>query len=356
MFKNKITLIIFALIVIVAAFTTSQVLAFKSIESANQENASAKNEIQMLDETIKKLNNALLNAHGEIQTNKEQIEKYQEILNAWKNATKDVNEAVSRILSAYDEVSGKECLYPEKSLVGIEDKMMDAVYGAIRSTTPLELAKSFEKEISQLVKSRFDKVLESKIEKIEKNGIEYPDDEAAATDLAKYFGDLNKNPQIAEKFAEMGLTTKVGEVFLSFENAKNDYNYRTALIKSIRESIDRLNKADPKVTHDEIAQLNTLIDELLATSESLESLNTSNKNYVNLLALVRLLPRKNEAFAEIKSTYDTYYTQANGNRDLIISLVEIKDAALNDIESAKSLEEIENHLQKAKEKFAKCFK
>jgi hypothetical protein len=151
-----------------------------------------------------------------------------------------VNEAVSCILSAYDEVLGKECLFSAENLDGVEDKMMDAVYGAIRSTTPLDIAKKFEGEIAELVKLRFDKIVESKIEKIEKNGINYPEDESAAKELKEYCEDLFKNEDVLAQFKEIGLDAKLEEVFAALENAKKDYEYRSALIDAIREQIDFL--------------------------------------------------------------------------------------------------------------------
>ena len=362
MFKNKTALFILTLFVIVAVFATSQVIAFRSIESATKSDEAARGEIDRLEMTIETLESALEDSNKEIKdneeqikNNEEQIKKYQDILNAWKNSTNNVNEAVSRILSAYDEVLGKECLFSAENLDGVEDKMMDAVYGAIRSTTPLDIAKKFEGEISELVKLRFDKIVESKIEKIEKNGINYPEDESAAKELKEYCEDLFKNEDVLAQFKEIGLDAKLEEVFAALENAKKDYEYRSALIDAIREQIDFLYAADPDVTHEEITNLDEKVDELLSLSQPIESLNTQTTNYVELLALVRLLPYKNEAFSEVKSLYDTYYAKANGNRELIIALVDIKDAYLNAIEKSMTVEEIDALVEETRTKFISCF-
>jgi hypothetical protein len=94
---------------------------------------------------------------------------------------------------------------------------------------------------------------------------------------------------------------------------------------------------------------------LLSLSQPIESLNTQTTNYVELLALVRLLPYKNEAFSEVKSLYDTYYAKANGNRELIIALVDIKDAYLNAIEKSMTVEEIDALVEETRTKFISCF-
>jgi hypothetical protein len=87
----------------------------------------------------------------------------------------------------------------------------------------------------------------------------------------------------------------------------------------------------------------------------IDVLNTEKTNYVALLKEARLLPHKNDAFNKIKELYDTYYAMAEGERVLLIALVDIKDASLNSIEKAQSVDEIKTLTQDTINAFAKCF-
>ncbi len=147
----------------------------------------------------------------------------------------------------------------------------------------------------------------------------------------------------------------VEELHKVLEESLEKYNYLVSLVDSIRKEIDRLHTADPDVTRDEIKALDSRVDELLSQGQALSSLNTDKKDYVTLLRDARLLPDKNEAFAKIKALYDTYYAKANGDRATIIDLVEIKDASLNDVERATTVEKIQKYVVNAEKSFENCF-
>ena len=147
----------------------------------------------------------------------------------------------------------------------------------------------------------------------------------------------------------------IESLFETLQHALERYNRLIFLVDSIRLEIGRMHESDPCVTHDDIAQLNALVDELLAFEVSINVLDTEKVDYVIMLEKARLMPHKNEAFSEIKDTYDAYYLVANNDRTIIISLVEIKDLTLNAIEEANSVEEIREIVEKAKEAFKICF-
>ena len=148
----------------------------------------------------------------------------------------------------------------------------------------------------------------------------------------------------------------VEALFDTLQRAIYSYNYRVELIDYIRTEIDRIHSADPDVSHEDIAKLNLKVEELLAIETSINVINEGKTNYVALLEEARLLPYKNESFVVIKTTYDTYYEQANNDRTLILALVEIKDNSLKAIENAKSTDEIKELVEKAKSDFQNCFK
>ncbi len=556
MITNKIKLIFFIVALAIIALGVSSFLTLKSIEDAKKENDAAQLKIEELNNSLNSLQSALDSTNDEISNHEERIKKYQEIISAWSKATPNVNEAVKKITSAYEDVAKHSHLFPKDKIKGIEDDMMNAVYSVIRSTDPIALAKSFENVINKLNESRYDNIIKSEITEIKKDGVTFPEDTKAIQELRAYYNSFGENTAVIESFKAMGLdkelasieaqldadeesdlskvfesevaqikapitlqtsldkansawnalyskleesdklaestakaraqldeyTVRINQlavakeiadainskisalkvnadvetqnsidsleaeisawiekfqideantslvndlspakkayekavsslrelyeaykravegigkvnvgskdaidtafstyeaikgykdtnVLLSLENentvealfdtlqrALNSYNYRVALIDSIRAEIDRIHTADPEVSHEDIANLNLKVEELLKLEESVNVINTEKTDYVALLEEARLLPYKNEAFALVKSAYDTYYAQANNDRALILALVEIKDNSLKAIENAKSVDEINALTEKAKSDFQNCFK
>ena len=556
MITNKIKLIFFIVALAIVALGVSSFLALKSIEDAKIENENAKFKIEELNNSLNALQSALENTNDEISDHEERIKKYQEIISAWSKATPDVNNAVKKIMSAYEDVAKNSRLFPKDKIKGLEDNMMNAVYSVIRSTDPQSLADNFVKTITQLNESRYDNIIKSKITQIKKDGVTFPEDTKAINELRAYYNSFLENSAVIESFKVMGLdkeiasleaqldadeendlakafektvseiktpitlatvldtantawktlynalekddklaentakaralldtyTVRINQLKLAKEKANainskisalkiyadiatknmissleaeisawikefqiddanmslvNDltplkkayekaiadlrtlyeaykravegigkvnvgskplidaalnayeaikefkdtnallslekentvealfdtlqralysYNYRVELIDSIRTEIDRIHSADPDVSHEDIAKLNLKVEELLAIETSINVINEGKTNYVALLEEARLLPYKNEAFVVVKTTYDTYYEQANNDRTLILALVEIKDNSLKAIENAKSTDEIKELIEKAKSDFQNCFK
>lgn len=416
MLTNKFKLLVFLVVIAVAALGVTSFIALKSIEDAKAENEVAKLKIEDLNNSVNSLQSELKDTNKEISDHEDRIKKYQDIFSAWSKATPNVNEAVKKIVSAYEEIVMNAHLFPQDKIKGLEDEMMDAVYGAIRSTDPLTVAKEFETKAAKLNEVRYDNIINGKIEKIKQNGVTFPEDTVAIEELRTYYNSFLENAAIIESFREQGLdrelvslealldTDEENDLALKFEkevaSIKTPILPTTSLAKAndawsalcvaiesndtlsentlkaralldfyiarknklvdltnvIRTEIDRIHTADPDVTHDEIAALNFKVDELLSLEVSIEVLNTDKTDYVALLKEARLLPHKNDAFKEVKAAYDTYYAKANNDRDILIALVDIKDATFNAIEKAESTDEIKALVENAKINFAKCFK
>lgn len=556
MITNKIKLVFFIVALAIVALGVSSFLALKSIEDAKKENETAQLKIEELNNSLNALQSALENTNDEISDHEERIKKYQEIISAWSKATPDVNNAVKKIMSAYEDVAKNSHLFPKDKIKGLEDNMMNAVYSVIRSTDPQSLADNFVKTITQLNESRYDNIIKSKITQIKKDGVTFPEDTKAINELRAYYNSFLENSAVIESFKVMGLDKEIASLeaqldadeendlakafektvseiktpitlatvldtantawkalynalekddklaentakaralldtytvrinqltvakdkasainskisalkicadiatknmissleaevsawikefqiddanmslvndltpvkkayekavadlrtlyeaykravegigkvnvgskalidaalnayeaikefkdtnallslekentvealFDTLQRAIYSYNYRVELIDSIRTEIDRIHSADPDVSHEDIAKLNLKVEELLTLETSINVINEGTTNYVDLLEEARLLPYKNEAFAVIKTTCDTYYEQANNDRALILALVEIKDNSLKAIENAKSIDEINELTEKAKSDFQNCFK
>ena len=556
MITNKIKLVFFIVALAIVALGVSSFLALKSIEDAKKENETAQLKIEELNNSLNALQSALENTNDEISDHEERIKKYQDIISAWSKATPDVNNAVKKIMSAYEDVAKNSHLFPKDKIKGLEDNMMNAVYSVIRSTDPQSLADNFVKTITQLNESRYDNIIKSKITQIKKDGVTFPEDTKAINELRTYYKSFLGNSAVIESFKAMGLDKEIADLeaqldsdeendlakafektvseiktpitlattldaantawkafydalekddklaentakaralldtytvrinqltvakekanvinskisslkiyadiatknmirsleaevsawikefqiddanmslindiapvkkayekavadlrtlyeaykravegigkvnansksaldvafsaynaikdykdtnallslekentvealFDTLQRAFDSYNYLVALIDSVRTEIDRIHSADPDVSYDDITSLNLLVEELLTLETSINVINEGTTNYVALLEEARLLPYKNEAFAVIKTTCDTYYEQANNDRALILALVEIKDNSLKAIENAKSIDEINELTEKAKSDFQNCFK
>ena len=293
--------------------------------------------------------------------------------------------------------------------------MMDKIYSSIRSTDPLSFAKEFEKTVTEAQKLRFDNVLKAKIDNVKQNGVTFPEDTKGVSEARAYYNSFLEKAEVINSFVKTGLdkelesleealdTDEENDLAQKFENEvasikapvlpttslegahnawqallnafeKDDLlldstvkarellvfytkrvNQLVELTNFIRNEIDRLHNADPNVTHEEVARLDQSIDALLSLDVTVDVLNTDETNYAALLKEARLLPHKNDAFNKIKAVYDTYYTMAQGERELLIALVDIKDASLNSIERAQSVEEINELTKNTIEAFAKCF-
>lgn len=415
MLTKTFKFIVFVVVLAVIGLAVASFITINSIEDAKKENEDAQFKIEELKDSLNSLESALGHTNKELADHETRIEKYQEIISAWSKATPNVNEAVERITVAFEEVAENLHLYPAEKTVGIEDKMMDALYGAIRSTDPVSIAKDFETMVNKLNDVRYDNIMRNKIAKIEQNGVTFPEDKNGIEDLRAYYESFTENIAVMDSFVAMGLNKELetleglldkdeeDDLAKVFENAVQEIktpvlpttsltkandawsalcvvlecddilgentqkarelldfyfvrvNELIHLTNSIRAEIDRIHTFDPDVTHEEIDALNILVESLLSFEVTVDVLNTEKMNYVDLLNEARLLPHKNEAFEEVKMNYDAYYEEANGNRDILIALVEIKDAAFNAIETAKSVDEIKALVKGAKFAFAKYF-
>lgn len=555
MLANKTKTVVFVAIIVVLLLSVGLIVALVSVNGAQKENNLAQIKIQDLNKEIETLNSNLNDAFDDISLQEEQIKKYQEIFTAWTNSTPNVNEAIKRIMSAHSDVISHLHLFPEDKIYGLEDKMMDAIYSAIRSTEPLNVAKDFENSIALLNESRYDNIIKAKIDKIKAGGVTFPEDTSDLEALKEYFNSFSMFNDVMNSFVTMGLdkeieqieklidadeeddlakifenavteikspitletslekaniawselyfaletddtlkestqnartvldgyiarvvqlalaktvaesintriesvkvapdiTTKeliesiekqisawitkfdidkanmhlindidpikkeyanalnslhslyeafkkatldigavnvnskpsidkalkayeaikdykdtntlfnlsspntVEELYALVDKSLSDYNYLVSLINAIRIEIDRIHTADPDITHNDIAELDLMVEELASLGSPVDVINTDNVNYVSLLSKVRLLPHKNDAFYEIEASYNDYYARANGNRTLILALVKIKDEALTSVDGAKVAEEINSAVEKAKTEFEKCF-
>ena len=415
MFTNKTNWIVLVVALTVVALICSSVIAFKSIEEAKNENQMANSKIEELNNSLDVLGAALDSTNNEVLNHEEKIKNYQEILAAWSKATPDVSDAVKRITSAYEDVMVHAHLFDKVRLVGLEDEMMSAVLCAIRSNDPLSFATSFEKKVNDLNKTRFDNVFTSKVASINKNGVTFPEDEQGIKELRAYYDSFCENCAVIEAFVGFGFDTTLANfealldadeesdlsnafekavldiktpilpttslttandawsaLCLAFEDedvltesvvkARELLDFYTArvnvlnnLTNMIRAEIDRIHTSDPNVTYEEVTTLGAMVDELLSFEVTVDVLDTEKTDYVSLLEEAMLLPHKNDAFRAIKAMYDDCCVKANGNRNLLIALVDIKDVALNAIELAKSTQEIEELVESAKKAFSNCF-
>ncbi len=415
MFKSKTNFVVFVVVLAVCGLIFASVMAFLSIKDAKGETALAQDKIAELKASIGGLEASLEKTNKDVSENEERINKYQEIFTAWSNATPKVKDAVDKIMASYGLVAENAHLFTREKLQEIEDEMMNQIYSAIRSTDPLSFAKDFEKTVNEAQKSRFDNILKAKIEKIKQNGVTFPEDTKGTLEAREYYNSFLNNQDVLNSFAKERLDLELldieatldsdeeNDLAESFENEvasiktpvlpttslegahmawqtlldafeKDDLlkdstikarellvfytkrvNQLVELTNVIRQEIDRLHSADPNVTHEEISALDKNVEALLLLEVKIDVLNTEKTNYVALLKEARLLPHKNDAFNKIKSLYDTYYAMAQGERELLIALVDIKDASLNSIEKAQSVDEIKTLTQDTMDAFAKCF-
>ena len=234
MLKNKNTLIVFISAVVVLILGFSVVFQFSAIKEVKTANGDAQDEINKLNEHLNTLNSALKDTlndvekqkqeleknkqelaqnEKEIEKQKQELKKYQEILNAWNSASLQVRESVEKITSAYYDVMRNSHLYPKGVLGDLENKMMDAVYCAIRSTTPRECADDFVKGLDELNPKRFDVALKGKIESVKADGVLFPEDVKGFEDALAYYNSFINDPAVMRSFAEEGFDKELVKIF-----------------------------------------------------------------------------------------------------------------------------------------------
>jgi tetratricopeptide (TPR) repeat protein len=275
--------------------------------------------------------------------------RYEELLIA-KEEADVINEMISKLVISPD-------LTTRDSIEFIETKISDWMQkfnieaenaNMVNDLTPSKTA--YERAISEI--AALYEAYKNAVEKIGKvTQCSKPDIDNA---LKSY--ESIKDYKDADVILSLESPHTVAELYELIEESLEHYNRIVDKITSIRNEIDRLHDVDPDVTHEEISALDVSVSELLALEITLDALNTDEKDYVELLGGARLLPHKNDAFREIKSTYDKCYEMANNDRDVILELVSIKDSSLNDVERATSVEEINKIVEKAVNDFNACLK
>ena len=275
--------------------------------------------------------------------------RYEELLIA-KEEADVINEMISRLVVSPD-VSTKESIdYIEARIDAWMQKFNIEVENAnmVNDLTPSKTA--YERAISEL--AALYETYKNAVNVI--GSVDHNSKNAIDNALKCY--DSIKNHKDTDVVLSLESPHTVAELYELIEESLEHYNRIVDKITSIRNEIDRLHDVDPDVTHEEISALDISVNELLAWKVPVEALNSDEKDYVDLLSKARLLPYKNDAFRKIKSTYDESYEMANDDRDVILELVSIKDASLNDIERATSVEEINKIVEKAVNDFNACLK
>ena len=234
MLKNKNKLMILVAAVVILALSVCIVFQFSAIKEVKSSNIDSQNMIDKLNEHVDSLNSALADATNDAKKNKEELtkyeqelkkyeqeikkhqnelDKYQNVLSAWNNASLKVREAIEKITGTYSAVMENSHLYPESALEGLDAKMMDAVYCAIRSTTPDALANDFVKDVEALYPLRFDVVLAEKIESVKLGGVLFPEDVDGYEDALAYYNSFANNPAVLNSFAEKNLDKELTSIF-----------------------------------------------------------------------------------------------------------------------------------------------
>ena len=234
MLKNKNRLMILAAAVVILALGVCVALQFSAIKEVKSSNINSQNMIDKLNEQVDSLNSALADATNDAKKNQEELEKYeqelkkyeqeikkhqneldkyQNVLSAWSNASSRVREAIETITNSYGAIAENSHLYPETALKGLDTKMMDAVYCAIRSTTPDTVANDFAKDLEKLYSLRFDFVLAEKIDSVKLDGVLFPEDVDGYEDALAYYNSFANNPAVLNSFAEKNLDKELASIF-----------------------------------------------------------------------------------------------------------------------------------------------
>lgn len=212
MFTNKTKLIGFVAIIALIGLICSSVIAFISIENAKKENAAAQVKIAELGGAINSLEDTLEKTNADVIEHENLINKYQEIFTAWSNATPEVKNAIDDITAAYGDAMKNAHLFPTELLDELEDEMMNAIYGAIRSTDPVSVTKDFEKFVSKTSESRYDLVLNGMLNKVKENGVTFPEDVEGVKNARAYFNGFLNDADIMNSFKEQELDKMLADI------------------------------------------------------------------------------------------------------------------------------------------------
>ena len=254
MLKNKNTLIVFIAAVVILVLGISVMLQSAAIKDVKAANSEASEQIDTLCGRIDSLNSALDDTSNdvekykseleknknEVEKNKQEIKKYQEILNAWSNASPKVRGAVETVTNAYSELLKNEHLYPENTLDGVYDDMMDTVYAIIRSTTPDKLANDFVNKLNSFDSERFDLIMKAMIDAVKVDGVLFPEDVKAYEDALAYYNSFANNHAVLNSFKENGFDKDLDKIY-----AMLDADEERDLAKAF---VDAVNAVDLPIT------------------------------------------------------------------------------------------------------------
>lgn len=268
MLTNKNKLIGFFAVIVIAGLICSSVIAFISINDAKKENEIAQVKIVELNNSINVLENSLKDTNKDISEHEERINKYQEIFSAWSKATPNVKDAIDKIVASYGEAMANAHLFPQESLDGLEDEMMNAVYAAIRSTDPLSVATDFERVTAKASESRFDNVLRTKLEAIAENGVTFPEDAAALKDARAYYDGFLDNFAVIKSFIEQELDKELARL-----EALLDADEEGDLSKIFEEAVAKIQA--PITLETSFVEANSTWDDLYAALENDDILEDS---------------------------------------------------------------------------------
>ena len=268
MFTNKNKLIGLVLMIALAGLICSSVIAFISIDNAKKENEMAQVKIVELNNSINLLQASLKDTNKDISEHEDRINKYQEIFSAWSKATPNVKDAIDKIMAAYSDAMTNAHLFPKEKLEGLEDEMMNALYGAIRSTDPLSVAKDFEKVVEKANESRYDNVLRVKLEKIKENDVTFPEDAEGVKDARAYYDGFLNNFAVINSFVAQGLDKELATL-----EALLDADEESDLSKEFEEAVAQINA--PITLETSLKGANLAWDDLYAVLESDDILGDS---------------------------------------------------------------------------------
>lgn len=284
MLTKKFKALIFIVVLAVVGLAVASFITIKSIEDAKSQNDVAELKIEELNNLLNSLENAMNDTNKEITDQKERIEKYQEIFNAWSKATPLVKDAMDIIMTSYGVVTENAHLFSKEQFDKLEDEMLTAVYTTLRSTDPMPIAKEFESKVEKANESRYDNVLKDKIKEIEQGGVTFPEDVKATEDLRKYYDSFLENKAVIESFVKAGLDKAV---------------------KNIEALLDA----------DEEKDLAAAFEKAVAAIKTPITLNTSLKDanaaWDKLTAALEQDDKLTDGTAKARTTLDTYTARIN---------------------------------------------
>ena len=266
MLTNKTKLIGLVAIIALIGLICSSVIAFVSIDNAKKENEVAREKLAELGGAINSLEETLKETNEDISEHENLINKYQEIFNAWSKATPEVKGAIDEIMATYGDATENAHLFPTEVLDELEDEMMNAIYGAIRSTDPAAVAKDFEDFVLKASESRYDVVLRGMLNKIKENGVTFPEDVEGVKSVRAYFDGFSSNPAVIKSFAEQNLDKELAEI-----EALLDSDEENDLAKKFEEAVAQIKT--PITLETSLKDANSAWDALYAVLEGEDILN-----------------------------------------------------------------------------------